>query len=288
MGRPSRCPEELRREAVESCRPRIVRVVGLGSLGVLDGSPAAWARARRAAQTRRFEVDGPVRAGPVRKGERGASAGPGRSSPTPGRLFCRGDDPVTHFGVRFGIIKRTYPVKRPCEPAGCSRSGLPRWRDRPLSPPDRADGEPGRDRRCPSRVTADLPPPLCSWPAETPRPGGTAPSPVARIMAEPGRVGAWAQGTAARQTVEERRAPTSLVGTSPLMRQISAGSPASASSAASTRSPTGPGSSTLRPRRHGPLDGATPDRLRSRRQRRCGHGLGQTNPAGDLVVTPTG
>ena len=138
-----------------SCQPRIVRVVGLGSLGVPGGSLAAWVRARSAAQTRRFEVDGPVRAG--RLGKENAELRLDRAVPRQPRPPIlparRSGDPLR---CSFRDHQATYPVKRLREPAGCSRSGLHRWRDRPLSPPDRADGEPGRDPQHPSRVTADL------------------------------------------------------------------------------------------------------------------------------------
>ena len=82
------------------------------------------------------------------------------------------------------------------------------------------------------------------------------------------------------------RAPTSLVGTSPLMRQISAGSPTSAGFGCVDAKLYRAGilDPTTAPSR--PLYGATPDH-RSRRQRRCGHGLGQVNPAGTSSITPT-
>ena len=227
MGRPSRCPEELRREAVELCRSRIVRVVGLGSLGVFDGSPAAWVRARSAAQTRRFEVDGPVRAGPARK--ENAELRLDRAVPRqPRPPILPGRRSVTRFGVRFGIIKRPVRSSVRASPVGCSRSGLPRWRDRPLSPRHRADGEPRQRSSMSVKGHRGPTAPLCSWPAETSRPGGTAPSGWLGSWPNAAGVGAWAQEPAARQTVEPRRVPTSLAGTSPLMRQISAGSPTSA------------------------------------------------------------
>ena len=279
MGRPSRCPEELRREAVELCRSRIVRVVGLGSLGVPDGSLAAWVRARRGAQTRRPEVDGPVRAGPARKGERGASAGswdPRQPRPPilPGR---RSGDPLRCSSRSSSDLSGQASVRARWAARG---RGCPGALTGPCRRPTALMGNPGRDRRRPSRVTADLRHPLCSWPAETSRP---AAQPQARWLGSwPNPAGSALMCARNGGEANGRGAPgPDLVG-----RDFTA-------DASNQRRVTG--ISRVRLRRREALPGRDPrpyDRaiagrstgqrpnLRSRRQRRCGHGLGQVNPAG--------
>ena len=207
--------------------------LGSSALSGWDRSVSLTVRSRRGS-----EPDAPRKPGasrltgrcePARLGKENAELRLDRAVPRqprppilPGR---RSGDPLPVFvsGSSNGPIRSSVHAS----PVGCSRSGLPRWCDRPLSPRTALMGNPGRDRRRPSRVTADLRRLRVHDPAETSRPGGTAPSRWLGSWPNPSGVGAWAQETVARQTVEPRRAPTSLVGTSPLMRQTSAGSPAS-------------------------------------------------------------
>ena len=227
----------------------------------------------------------------------------------PGRLFCRGDDPVTRFGVRFGIIKRPIRSSVRASPVGCSRSGLPggvtgpcrratalmgnqqrsstsiKGHRGPTAPPRVHDGHLlgietlngcHRGPTAPPRVHGRL---RRQGRRHSPKPGGSN-----HGRTRPGS----ARGRKKRREANGRGAPgPDLVG-----RDFTA-------DASNQRRVTDicefgcvdaklyrAGILTLRPRRRGPLDGATPDH-RSRRQR-PGHGLGQTNPVGDLVVTPTG
>ena len=271
--------------------------VGLGSsaLSGWDRSVSPAVRPRRGS-----EPDAPRKPGasrltgrcePARLGEENTELGwIGPFLANPGRLFCRGDDPVTRFGVRRDHqtdLSGQASVRARWAARG---RGCPGGVTGPCRRATALMGNLGRDRRRRSRATADLPHPFCVHdPVETSRPGGTAPSPVARIMAEPGRgrrVGARNGGEANGRGASG----PDLVG-----RDFTA----DASNQRRVTDISGFGCVDAKPypgRDPRPHDRAVAGRSIGQHagpppvssSTRCGHGPGATNPAGDLVVTPTG
>ena len=145
MGRPSRYPEEFRREAValalssDESRAAVAR-----RLGVNETTLRNWVAAQLAEEARQADplaVTGSEfeELRRLRRGERGVAHRAG--DPAQGsRLFRPGDDPVCRF--RFVAEHRdVYGVKRLCRVLGVSRSGFYAWRTRQPSPRSVNDAE---------------------------------------------------------------------------------------------------------------------------------------------------
>ena len=133
MGRPAKYPEEFRREAVELYRSSDrSRAEVAKSLGIADGSLAAWVKAIEASEVPgALDADERAELGSAAAGERRTCGWTARSSAR--------QPPISH-GRRPGELCRfvsdhagEYPVKRLCQLVEVPRSSYYEWSTRPLS-----------------------------------------------------------------------------------------------------------------------------------------------------------
>ena len=128
MGRPSRYPEEFRREAVQMALAADTSWASVARrLGVNETTLRNWvacASGRGGAGGGSAEGDAVGVRGVAAAAARGRRAEGGEGDPARGsRVFRAGDDPVCRF--RFvAEYRHAYGVKRLCRVVGVSRSGF--------------------------------------------------------------------------------------------------------------------------------------------------------------------